>query len=158
MEKQRKRRSKIIKFIKSFELKANFENHIDWVNDIQIDKKHDLIISCSNDKTIKLWKLPELESKEGSNSIESFYSHTNLNSLHGDYIKALAYSEKSGNLFTAGLDGRIFMFNLDELDKYHKDVKTFKDSHSLGTNNSSVFAVDCDLSGDLMIASVYENV
>ncbi len=158
MEKLRKRRSKIKKFIKSFELKANFENHIDWVNDIQIDKKRNLMISCSNDKTIKLWKIPDLSSKDSPNGFESYYSTMSLNKMHGDYIKAIAYSEKSGNLFSASLDGRILMTNLESLLKYPNDLNSFQDFQSFGLNNSSVFAVDCDLSGDLMIASVYENV
>jgi WD40 repeat protein len=116
------------------------------------------MISCSNDKTIKLWKIPDLNVKGSANAIESFYSTVSLNTLHNDYIKAIAYSEKSANLFSVGLDGRILMMNLDDLVKYQKDFSLFQDFHSLGTNNSSVFAVDCDLSGDLMIASVYENV
>lgn len=95
---------------------------------------------------------------ESANAIESFYSAVSLNTLHNDYIKAIAYSEKSGNLFSAGLDGRILMMNLDDLVKYQNDFSSFQDFHSLATNNNSVFAVDCDLSGDLMIASVYENV
>ena len=116
------------------------------------------MISCSNDKTIKLWKLPDLHSKESNNPIESYYSTMSFNTFHGDYIKAIAYSEKKGNLFSAGLDGKILMTSLDDLLKHPKDANTFQDIHSLGANNSSVFAVDCDLSGDLMIASVYENV
>jgi len=116
------------------------------------------MISCSNDKTIKLWKIPELIDEESSYTIESYYSSLSMNTLHGDYIKALAYSEKSGKLFTAGLDGRILMMNLEDLLVQARDGNRSNDVNLLGSNNSSVFAVDCDLSGDLMIASAYENV
>jgi WD40 repeat protein len=115
------------------------------------------MISCSNDKTIKLWKIPELLIDNNNNAIESYCCALSLNTFHEDYIKAIAYSEKSGNLFTAGLDGRILMINLEKLLNFPKDLTSFKDLNNLGSNKSSVFSVDCDLSGDLMIASVYDD-
>lgn len=115
------------------------------------------MISCSNDKTIKLWKLPELNCINNNDTIESYSSMMSLNTFHEDYIKAISFSEKSGNIFTAGLDGRLLMMNLEKLINYPKDINNFNDFNSLGANNSSIFDVDCDISGDVMIASVYDD-
>jgi len=154
-------------------LKANFENHIDWINDIQVSKKHNMFFSCSNDKTIKIWKIPDFVNNINSNIntnsnnninndglIESYYASLNLNNIHTDYIKSLAYSEKSGYLFTAGFDGKILMMKLDDLLKYPRDLNYYQDYHDFNSNNNhnSVFSVDCDLNGDIILASVYENV
>ena len=35
-------------------LEASFECHADWVNDLAL--VHDLLLSCSNDKTVRVWK------------------------------------------------------------------------------------------------------
>ncbi len=155
------------------ELKANFENHIDWVNDIQISERHNIFISCSNDKTIKFWKNPEKvinsdTDNSGNNKyninnnglIESYYSSLSLNNIHTDYIKGLAYSEKSGNLFTAGYDGKILMMNIDDILNFTKDITYYQNYFDFGSNSNfnSIFAVDCDLSGDTILASVYDNV
>lgn len=126
------------------------------MNDIQISKKNSKFISCSNDKTIKIWEIPEFQSNN-YNNIETHYAALDLNNYHTDYIKGIAYSEKSGNLFTAGYDGKILLMKLDDSLKSPVECFTLNDSNS-GVNNSSIFAIDCDLTGDLMIASVYENV
>ena len=33
---------------------ASYEGHIDWVNDIAL--VNDLLVSCSSDRTVKVWK------------------------------------------------------------------------------------------------------
>ena len=33
---------------------ASFEGHTDWVNDIVL--VNDILVSCSNDKTVRIWK------------------------------------------------------------------------------------------------------
>lgn len=35
-------------------LEASFDGHADWVNDIALIG--DLLITCSNDQTVRLWK------------------------------------------------------------------------------------------------------
>ena len=35
-------------------LDASFEGHADWVNDLVLIG--DLLVSCSNDQTVRLWK------------------------------------------------------------------------------------------------------
>lgn len=92
------------------------------------------------------------------NSLEYFTSGFNINNLHNDYVKSLAFSEKSGALFTGGFDGKILMMKLEESTKNSGQINLSSDYISLASNSNSIFAIDCDLNGDILLASVYENV
>ena len=43
------------------DLLANLDGHTDWVNQIYWLSRADTLISCSNDTTIKIWKMYPLE-------------------------------------------------------------------------------------------------
>ena len=69
----------------------------------------------------------------------------------------MAYSEKSGNLFSAGLDGKILMLKLEQQNN-SRDINLSQEFSTLSTLDNSIFSIDCDLNGDFLLASVYENV
>ena len=102
-----------------------------------------------------MWKMPDSLSND---SIETIIPKFYINNLHSDYVKSLAFSEKTGSFFSAGFDGKILMMKLDEKTKASKDIVIQQEFYALGTHNSSIYSIDCDLGGDLLLASFYENV
>ena len=116
-----------------------------------------MIISCSNDKTLKLWKIRNPLNAESS-SIDTYAPGFYINNLHTDYVTSLAYSEKSSAFFSAGYDGKLFMMKLDEKTIAIRDIVIHREFYALGTNNSSIYSIDCDLEGKILLASIYENV
>ena len=121
-----------------------------------ISKERDLLFSCSNDKTIGLWKIPQNYCEE-SNKTQGPY--ITLSNIHKDYIKELSYSVESNTLFSCGFDGVIAQYNLDEIKKgkiYSGNEAIYSQQSSLAKN--SFYSLSCDSSGKLLIASMYENV
>jgi len=79
-------------------LDANFEGHADWVNDIVVIQ--DLLVSCSNDKTVRMWS---------ANSPGVLLSTL---TMHSDYVTALASSSGRNMVASAGLRGDVFLIDL----------------------------------------------
>jgi WD40 repeat protein len=51
-----------IDYNKKESLLANLDSHTDWVNQIKlIPEARNTLVSCSNDTTIKIWKLDKLQ-------------------------------------------------------------------------------------------------
>ena len=113
-----------------------------------------MLISCSNDRSVKLWKLPD----ENEDYSEGYFPKFYVNNLHSDYIKCLAYSEKTNSFFSAGFDGKILMMKIDGKTKNTNEIVINEEFYAIGKNNSSIYSIDCDLAGDLLLASAYENV
>lgn len=42
-------------------LLVNFDGHSDWVNQIKHIEEANTLVSCSNDTTIKIWRLKTLD-------------------------------------------------------------------------------------------------
>lgn len=79
-----------------------------------------------------------------------------MSEYHTDYIKTLCYSEDINYLYSGGLDGQIISTDINQC----KKVNTYeynKDNVLLAQSNS-VYSIDCDKSGNILIASIYENV
>eukprot|EP01135_Chromosphaera_perkinsii_P011231 Nk52_evm12s2367 gene=Nk52_evmTU12s2367 len=111
--------------------KGSFEQHTDWVNDIQLGSfatggDHLLLLSASSDTTVKMWNL-----LDGS----CLSTLTN----HNDYVKALACGRRSARFVSAGLDRMVYMYDVETLAKKGGvDVARFKG------HKDSVYCVDCD--------------
>jgi WD40 repeat protein len=102
-----------------------------------------MLFSCSNDKTICLWKL--------NDNYQSYQIHQ----YHKDYVKSICFNEYNNTLFSAGYDGVINAFSLEEYNK-HGVIKS--DSLLYSLKDASVYSISCDESGKLLLASFYENV
>ncbi|GLC66648.1 hypothetical protein PLESTF_000456600 [Pleodorina starrii] len=81
-------------------LEASFEGHADWVNDLALIG--DLLITCSNDQTVRLWKA-------GSDNGQ----HLHTLSYHSDYVTRLAAAPARSLVVSAGLRAEIFLLNIE---------------------------------------------
>jgi WD40 repeat protein len=116
-------------------------------------KNKELLFSCSNDKTINIWKL---DNKHSENYTISS-SHL-IHQYHKDYIKSLCYSEVSHTLYSCGLDGLISSYNIEEYNKT-STIKPGRENIIFSTpNNNSIYSMDCDQTGRIILASIYENL
>lgn len=77
---------------------GTYEGHVDWVNDLVLVQ--DSLVSCSNDKTVKVWQT-EPEGK----CVHTFMSHT-------DYVTCLAASQVKGQAVSAGLGAELCLLDL----------------------------------------------
>ena len=95
-------------------LLANLDGHTDWVNQIQWIPSSRTLVSCSNDTTIKIWKLyPFHETLEvGKSGPKTIISYSTLND-HTDYVRSLVYAGESYRLFSASDDGKICEWDLN---------------------------------------------
>ncbi|KAF2076312.1 hypothetical protein CYY_002368 [Polysphondylium violaceum] len=80
--------------------KKSYEDHTDWVNDIFISEKDQIMVSCSSDTTIKIWNT---DSEECIRTLKK----------HDDYVKVLSYSPKVNYFASAGLDSHILVWDLN---------------------------------------------
>ncbi|KAF6254461.1 hypothetical protein COO60DRAFT_1627872 [Scenedesmus sp. NREL 46B-D3] len=77
---------------------GSFEGHIDWVNDVLLYQ--DKLVSCSSDRTVKIWQAGE----------EARCLHTVQH--HSDYVTCLAASESAGKLVSAGLRSEVITYDM----------------------------------------------
>ena len=91
------------------------DEHTDWVNKvIYLDKCKSskfffqlifLVLSCSNDTTIKLWRMPDVSTTH----VSSFYTFNQ----HQDYVRSMTFSK--GRLFSISDDGHFMINDLDQM-------------------------------------------
>lgn len=98
------------------------DEHTDWVNQLIYLPRCDALLSCSNDTSIKLWKLPQKQDElhlpsltgevrqEPVRPINSFYTIDQ----HQDYVRAMAYSQSKSRLFSISDDGQFLVNDLNE--------------------------------------------
>ena len=70
------------------------------VNDLAV-VNDDLLVSCSSDTTIKVWR-----GLSGGECVKTFRQHR-------DYVTALAYAPKTNLIASAGLRNEIFLWDLE---------------------------------------------
>jgi len=79
---------------------VSLEGHTDWVNDLAFLPHHDLLVSCSNDRTVRLWKASS-DHPGGLNTLSTLMHHS-------DYVTCLSAAHDKGLLCSAGLRGELF--------------------------------------------------
>eukprot|EP00871_Galdieria_phlegrea_P001212 jgi/Galph1/2091/GphlegSOOS_G752.1 len=89
----------------------NFEEHVDWVNDL-LYLPSKVLVSCSSDTTVKVWDVGETEFSFGSSAPQS--SKTTLVE-HTDYVKALTSVDSGRGIIASGsIDGKIVVWDIDK--------------------------------------------
>jgi len=90
-------------------LVANLDGHDDWVNDIKLIPSARTLVSCSNDTTIKVWRL-----QDTFNAQVETKRVLPISTLedHEDYVRTICYSEASGRLFSAADNGVLNLWDL----------------------------------------------
>ncbi len=119
-----------------------------------LNKSKDLLFSCSNDKTINIWKVPEKPYDSNGVTITSSYL---IHQYHKDYIKSMCYSEQNHLLYACGYDGLISCHNIEEYNK--TGFLKFNSENVIYSNGqaNSIYSIDCDMTGRTILASTYEN-
>ena len=120
----------------------SFEGHADWVNDIVVIESLGVLASASSDATVKLWQLdstvttapaPPMTFNASITRCEVCASafgcgHTMMVALqHTDYVKALGYASQTRALCSAGLDGKLVVWDLSTF----APVRAWADEHDL---------------------------
>nr|A8XSW2.3 RecName: Full=WD repeat-containing protein 48 homolog [Caenorhabditis briggsae] len=82
---------------------SSLERHTDWVTDMVLCGNGKLLVSSSNDTTVKVW------------SIERDNKHGYLDSLnlHTDYVSCLAYAPLAEKVVSASFDRNIFVYDVN---------------------------------------------
>ena len=93
---------------KKMELVTDLDSHTDWVNQIVlIPEARNTLVSCSQDTTIKIWKLDQFNSIK-----EKKLAPISTLQDHEDSVRCISYSKQTGKLFSAADDGQIFMWDM----------------------------------------------
>ena len=102
---------------------TQMDEHTDWVNQLIYLNQAKSVLSCSNDTTIKLWKVGTEGFDEGYHSYSSRNRLENpldkINSFftidqHKDYVRAMSFCKQSGRLFSVSDDGVLIVNDLME--------------------------------------------
>jgi WD40 repeat protein len=136
----------------------NYEGHIDWVNDLAISKTNKLLFSCSNDKNINIWKIPNLFDENISQTTPLITPSYSIFQYHRDYIKSLCHKEGMSSIYACGYDGLITSHNIEEYRKNNVIILNNDNFIYKSNNNNSIYSFDCDQTGNVILSSVYENV
>lgn len=103
---------------------GSLEQHTDWVNDMILCGNGRILISASNDTTVKAWSI-ERDNKHGY--IDCFRSHK-------DYVSCLAYAPHVEKVVSASFDRNIFVYDINANFKTVNNLLGCKDSiYSLAT-------------------------
>ncbi|GBC09120.1 hypothetical protein RclHR1_08610007 [Rhizophagus clarus] len=138
--------------------RQSFQSHTDWVNDIILCHNNETLISCSSDRTMKLWH-PHKTSAPYTIG------------YHTDYIKALAYASGPGWVASGGFDRKIALWDVKEcrpLSSSGSSVSNLlglsgKDFQPIATiaetsPKSSIYALACNSSGSVLVSGSPEKV
>lgn len=111
-------------------LLTNFDGHMDWVNQIKLIEEANTLVSCSNDTTVRVWRLKQLDEYMHGQPKKDKHGRlipceqgpfSNLCD-HTDYVRTIDYSRHRGSLFSAADDGTLAMWDLNAeklLQKYN---------------------------------------
>ncbi|CAI2176828.1 6755_t:CDS:10 [Funneliformis geosporum] len=139
--------------------RQSFQSHTDWVNDIILCHNNEALISCSSDRTMKLW-FPH------KTSIPCTIGY------HTDYIKALAYASGPGWVASGGFDKKIALWDIKECrlapstssssgnifgglsERDFQPIVTIAET----SPKSSVYALACNPSGSVLVSGSPEKV
>ncbi|CAD8149936.1 unnamed protein product [Paramecium pentaurelia] len=120
------------------ELLKSLNQHNDWVNALVYSKKQNSFISCSDDKTIRIWK------DQGENDWISSFAYEQ----HTDRVYCMTINQNEDQLFSGCFDKKIIIWKLD-FDKneliYQYSLKKYNHRiQSLSLNQSESQLVSCD--------------
>lgn len=141
----------------SIQIKANFLDHIDWVNDICFSRDKSIMFSCSNDSNILLWDISAFQRREEIyNDLLILHSDTSINLLNKDFVSSICYNDKYNLLLSGCLDSKICIYDIVSCKKEIKQIDERNILYSFSDN--SVFCIDVDDDAKIIVSSVYDRV
>lgn len=139
---------------KQYPLLSELKGHSDWITDLCLNKDESLLFSSSHDMNIHIWKLKGFEPMP--NVASEIYPINTIHELNSDYIKTLAYCDYSATLFSGGLDAKLCAYNIDYSKK--QNIRVSSNNLLIKVEDKSIYSIDINNNGNLVAASVYENL
>uniref|UniRef100_A0A1I7T2C8 WD_REPEATS_REGION domain-containing protein n=1 Tax=Caenorhabditis tropicalis TaxID=1561998 RepID=A0A1I7T2C8_9PELO len=103
---------------------SSLEQHTDWVNDMVLFGNGRLLMSASNDTTVKIWNI-ERDNK---------HRYVDCIRTHKDYVSCLAYASGVEKAISASFDNNIFAYDINANFKTVNNFTGCKDSiYSIAT-------------------------
>ena len=133
-------------------LRATFEAHTDWVTDIVLAADDQLLVSCSHDATLKVWR-----ADCGDDPLLGTLQQ------HSDYVQALAVAPATNPGFVAsvGLDHSIYVWDLEAMRDVAR-VGPFPDPKEIrgapDAAHPSSYCLCANSTGSLLITGSSDNV
>ena len=137
----------------TYALKANLKGHVDWVNDLCLNKDKTLLFSASNDLNVNIWKLRGFTTN--NDEPVEIYPINSINNIFTDYIKSISYNDYRKTLFTGGLDSNICAFDISYSTKTNLNIGNNNIIYK--GNDKSIYSISSNVNGNILCASVYEN-
>ncbi|KAI8899437.1 WD40-repeat-containing domain protein [Globomyces pollinis-pini] len=114
---------------KPTKLHKTLEGHSDWVNEIVLFNQSQSLLSCSSDRSVRLWNLTDHNLKKSV-----------ILGYHNDYVKRLVQPSQQSWAVSGGLDKNLYIWDLKEPSKQPQLLGTVDSMsgsiYALGTNKS----------------------
>ncbi|QDZ18980.1 WD40 repeat domain-containing protein [Chloropicon primus] len=95
-------------------LEMSFEGHVDWVNDVAVLEKENTLVSCSNDRTVRLWRANASKGRDGTDAGEvDDYGLISTLYEHSDYVMCVSAAREAKTFVSAGLRSEIKLWDLE---------------------------------------------
>ncbi|CAD8131047.1 unnamed protein product [Paramecium sonneborni] len=118
------------------QLLQSLEQHNGWVNCLIYSRIQDAFLSCSSDKTIRIWKLKK----------ENQWISSQIYQQHTDKVCCMILNQNEDQLFSGGKDNSIKVWQLD----LNNDKMTYL--YSLNQHKKEVFALSLNQSENLLVS------
>lgn len=89
----------------NYVIQNSYNLHFDWINDLQLVNDENHLVTCSSDLSMKIININDSETP----------SPLSFPHLHKDYITRLTYINQSDCVISAGLDGKLIIWDLNTL-------------------------------------------
>ncbi|CAK7915418.1 hypothetical protein CAAN3_17S01750 [[Candida] anglica] len=122
----------------------SYNVHFDWVNDLSLVNNNMGLVSCSSDLSLKYIQLDNEDEDLQSNSNFSSKVHKFYN-VHTDYVKKLSSVANENKIVSAGLDGKIVIWDLNTLNEVAQFENKASNSTSVPCSVYSLASVDTNL-------------
>ncbi len=128
-----------------------------------IPEARNTLVSCSNDTTIKVWKMDNLNKIKDKKTVP----FSTLND-HEDSVRCIDYSKQQGKLVSASDDGQIFLwdlscekllqkYNIQENENRNYDENQITFSADLLSSKSCPTAMATSTTGNLVFIAFSDN-
>ncbi len=139
----------------------NLEFHTNFITDLEISKKNNILFSSSSDKLLCIWDLNKIidiqNTVEEDNSIENtIYSDFNTN--FDNYILCLKYNELNNILYSSDNQGIITSFDINKEYIINNQNNEINKKDFYKNNDYSINSIDISIQGNILIASLNKDI
>uniref|UniRef100_A0A8R1E521 WD_REPEATS_REGION domain-containing protein n=1 Tax=Caenorhabditis japonica TaxID=281687 RepID=A0A8R1E521_CAEJA len=125
--------------ISPVQYQGSLEEHTDWVTDMIICAEGRVLMSSSNDTTVKVWNIER----------DNRHTFTHCLKTHKDYVSCMAYAPLAQKAVSASFDQNIFVYDIDA---------NFKTVQQIMGCKNSIYSLACTPNLNLVLASGTEKI